>query len=137
MKLGFRLALLCWVLVCLLLSLTQAIGLSHPLPVVGSGPWFDRGGECASDWPTASVVRSMEFDPVHPGSLASVVLDCTGTAGNLAPPGLETHGPPKPIEPRQVAGQASSSKQRHRATFSSKLLAFNRRITELRFCDSL
>jgi hypothetical protein len=79
----------------------------------------------------------MEFDPVHPGSLASVVLDCTGIAGNLAPSGLETHGPPKPIGPRQVAGQAGNSKQRQRATFSSKLLAFNRRITESKFCDSL
>jgi hypothetical protein len=66
MKPWFRLALLCWVLVCLLLSLTQAIGLNHPSPVVGSGPWFDRGRESASDWPTASVVRSMEFDTVHP-----------------------------------------------------------------------
>jgi len=137
MKPWFRLAFLCWVLVCVLLSLTQAIGLNHPSPVVGSGPWFDRGRESASDWSTASVVRRMEFDPVHPGSLASVVLDRTGTAGNLAPPGLETHGPPEPIGPRQVAGQAGSSKQRHRATFSSKLLAFHRRITESRFCDSL
>jgi hypothetical protein len=34
MKPWFRLALLCWVLVCLLLSLTQATGLNHPSPVV-------------------------------------------------------------------------------------------------------
>ena len=60
MKPWFRLALLCWVLVCLLLSLTQATGLNHPSPVVCSEPWFDRGRESASDWSTASVVR-MEF----------------------------------------------------------------------------
>jgi hypothetical protein len=121
------------VLVCLLLSLSQPVGLTYPMQVVDSAPWFDRGREPASDWPTASVVRRTECNRARAGPLASVVLDSVWTAGNLGPPGQDTHGPPEPIGPRQVAGQAGNSIQPPRATFSAKLLAFNRRIQKSRF----
>jgi hypothetical protein len=117
MMLWFRLALVCWLLLCVLLSLTLPVGLNHPLQVVESGPWLNPARECSADWPTASVVRSMEFDPACAAPLASLVLDGAWTAGNLGPPGPETYGPPEPIGPRQVAGQAGNSNQRPRAPF--------------------
>jgi hypothetical protein len=106
MKLWFRLTLVGCVLLCLFLSLPQAVGLNHRLQIVGLRPWFDRGREPASDAPTVSVVRRMRFDQPRAGPLASLVLDCAWTAGNLAPPDPETHGPPEPIGPWRVAGQA-------------------------------
>jgi hypothetical protein len=42
MTTGFRLTLLCLVLLCLLLSLTQPAEFNHLLPIVGSGSWFAR-----------------------------------------------------------------------------------------------
>ena len=39
----FRLTLICWRMLCLLLGLTQPADLNHQLPIVGSGSWFDRG----------------------------------------------------------------------------------------------
>jgi len=78
----------------------------------------------------------MECNQARVGRLASVVLDSVWTAGNLGPLGQDTHGPPEPIGPRQVAGQARNS-QPPRATFSAKLLAFNRRIQKSGFCTSL
>jgi hypothetical protein len=117
MMLWFRLALVCWLLLCVLLSLTLPVGLNHPLQVVESGPWLNPARKCSADWPTASVVRSMEFDPARATPLASLVLDGAWTAGNTGPPGPETYGPPEPIGPRQVAGQAGNSNQRPRAPF--------------------
>jgi hypothetical protein len=95
MKLWFRLTLVCCVLVGLLLSLTPALGLNHPWQVVGSGPWLDRGREPVSDAPTVSVVTSREFDSARAGPRQSLVLDGPLTTDHLAPPGPETHGPPK------------------------------------------
>jgi hypothetical protein len=77
-------------LVCLLLNLSQPAGLHHPSQVAGSGPWLDRGREPASDAPTVSIVRSMEFDPARAGPFGSLVLDFALTAGNISPPGQET-----------------------------------------------
>ena len=95
MKLWFRLTLVGCLLVCLLLSLTRALGLNHPWQVVSSGPWLDRGKEPVSDAPTVSVVTSMEFDSARAGPWQSLILDGALTADHLAPPGPETHGPPK------------------------------------------
>ncbi len=122
MKLWFRLTLVCCLLVCLsmFLSLTQAV-LNQPLQTVGLGPRLDRGGKAASDASTSSLVRCMEFDPARVGSL---VLDRALSA-------------PEPMGRERVADQAGNSNHRHRATFSTKLLAFNRRIEEPRFCNSL
>jgi hypothetical protein len=41
MKLWFFLTIVCWALLCLLLSLSQQAGLNHPLQVAGSGQGFD------------------------------------------------------------------------------------------------
>ena len=135
MKLWFPLTLVCCLLLCLsmLLSLTPAV-LNQPLQTVGLGPPLDRGGKAASDAPTSSLVRCMEFDPARVGSL---VLDRALSAGNISPPGGKTHGPPEPMGRGRVADQAGNSDHRHRATLSTKLLAFNRRIEEPEFCNSL
>ena len=79
MKQWFRLTLVCGVLVGLLLSLTQVVGLNYLSPVVGSGQGFDRGTEPASDVPTVSLFRSMEFHLARAGPLESLVFDCALT----------------------------------------------------------
>src|SRR5882724_11076291 len=135
MMLWFRLALVCRLLLCVLLSLTLPVGLNHPLQVVESGPWLNPARKCSADWPTASVVRSMEFDPARAAPLASLVLDGAWTAGYTGPPGPETYGPPEPIGPRQVAGQAGNSNQRPRAPFSTKILAQTTNFEELGFSN--
>src|SRR6266436_2957516 len=52
MTTGFRLTLLCLVMLCLLLSLTQPAEFDHLLPIVGSGSWFAPHTESATDAPT-------------------------------------------------------------------------------------
>jgi len=135
----FRLtfSLLCWALLCLLLGLNQSADWNYQSHVVSSQPCFDQGKEAASDSPTTSVVGSMEFDPARAGPFGSLVLDGASTAGNMGPPGQESHGPPEPMGPWRVAGQAGNSNQPHRATFSTKLLALNRRIEESGFRNNL
>jgi hypothetical protein len=118
MKLWFRVTLVCCVLVCLLLSLTRVVGLNHPLQVVGSRPWLDRGREPASDAPTVSVVTSMECDSARAGPRQSLDLDGALTADHLAPPGPETHGPPK----TDAALASYRSSQQLKPTPSSNLL---------------
>jgi hypothetical protein len=140
MKLWFRLTLVCCVLLCLFLSLPQAVGLNHRLQIVGSRPWFDRGREPASDAPTVSVVGSMGLDPVRAGPLAPLVLDCAWTAGNLGPPGPEIHGTPEPIGPWRIAGQAVEPATPPAPTstlFFMKLLAQNTNFKESGFHNSL
>jgi len=101
MKPWFSLTIVCWALLCLLLSLSQQAGLNHPLQVADSGPWLDRCSEVASGSPTAAVLRSVEFDPVRAGPLASI-----------GPPGQETHAPPEPIgNLASCQVKAGSSKQ--------------------------
>jgi hypothetical protein len=106
MKRWFYLALVCCLLLCLCLSLPQTVDPNHDLPIVGLRPEFDRGREPASDAPTVSVVTSMRCDQPRAGPLRSLILDCASTAGHLGPPGSKTHGPPGPIGPGRVAGQA-------------------------------
>jgi hypothetical protein len=79
----------------------------------------------------------MAFHLARTGPFGSLVLDCGLTVGNIGPPGQENHGPPEPMGPWQVAGQAGNSNQRHRATLSKKLLVFSRKIEESGFCISL
>ena len=131
----FRLTLVYCVLLCLLLGLIQAVDWNYQ-PVVSSGSLFDRATK-ASDSPTSSVVGSMAFDLARAGPFRSLVLDCGLTAGNIGPPGQENHGPPEPMGPWQVAGQAGNSNQRHRATLSTKLLVFSRTIGESGFSNTL
>ncbi len=128
MKPWFSLTLVRWALQCLLLILSQQACLNHQLQVVGSGQWLDRCREPASGSRTASVVRRTEFDPARAGPLASLVLDGAWTAGNIGPPGQETHGPPEPIGPWRVAGQSRQLKATLKSLFSRKLLASVNRI---------
>ena len=109
MKRWFPLTLVCCLLACLsmLLSLTQAV-LHQPLQTVGLGPRLDLGGKAASDAPSSSLVRCMEFDPAR---VASLVLDRALPAGNISPPGEKTHRPPEPMGRGRVADQAGNSNQ--------------------------
>jgi hypothetical protein len=132
----FRLTLVCCVLLCLLLGLTLAVDRNYP-PVVSSGSLFDRGTQATSDSPTSSVVRSMACDLARAGPFGSLVLDCGLTAGDIGPPGQESHGPPEPMGPWQVAGQAGNSNQRHRATLSKKILVSAEKLKSRGFCISL
>jgi hypothetical protein len=117
MKPRFRLALLCWVLVCLLLSLTQATGLNHPSPVVCSEPWFDRGRESASDWSTASVVR-MEF---RSGSSWISGICCPRLYWDCGQSCSTRPGDPWPTGTDRAAASCRSSRQL-KATPSSNFL---------------
>ena len=105
MKPRFWLSMVCWVLVCLLLSLSQQGGLNHPLRVSNSGQWLDRCRERASGSPTASVFKSTQFDPARARSLTSLVLEDAWPERNIGPPGQETHGPPEDERNLPVAGQ--------------------------------
>jgi hypothetical protein len=93
MTTGFRLTLLCLVLLCLLLSLTQPAEFNHLFPIVGSGSWFTRQTEPATDAPTVSVVRSMQSS-ARAGPRQSLVFSCTLTVVNTGPPGWGRHRPP-------------------------------------------
>jgi|SRR5450631_567262 hypothetical protein len=125
MKLWFPLTLVCCLLLCLsmFLSLTQAV-LNQPLRTVGLGPRLDRGGKAVSDAPTSSLVRGMEFDPARVGSL---VPDRALSAAILVHPAGRPTGHQNrwglrelPIKPALKPPPSS--------TFSTKSLAFNRRI---------
>jgi hypothetical protein len=72
MKPNFWLTVVCWALVCLLLSLQQA-GPYHSLQVSGSSQWLDQCREPASSSRTASVFKSTQFDPARAGPFTSLV----------------------------------------------------------------
>jgi hypothetical protein len=137
MKPSISFTLVCWALVCLLLSLTQQAGLLHPLQVADSGRWLDQGRESASGSPATSVLRSMEIDQARAAPLASLVLDSAWTAGNIGPPGLETHGPPQSMGPWRVAGQSRQLKATTESPCSTKLLTQPAEFEESGFCNSL
>ena len=122
MKPRFWLTVVCWALVCLLLSLSQQAGLNHSSQVSGSSQWLDRCREPASGSPTASVVRSAQFDPARAGPLTSLVLEDAWTEGNIGPPGQEIRRPPEPIRICRLPVKDGSSKQ-EQAAFPRKLLA--------------
>ena len=103
----FRLTLVCFVMLGLLLGLTQAVDWNYQ-PVVSSRSSFDRGTKATSDSPTSSVVGSRVFHLARAGPFQSLVLDCGLTAGDNDPPGQENHGPPEPMGPWQVAGQPAT-----------------------------
>jgi hypothetical protein len=129
----FRLTLICCVLLCLFLGLTQAVDWNYQ-PIVSSGSSSDRSTKATSDSPTSSVVGSMAFHLARAGPL---VLDCGLTAGNIGPPGQENHGPPEPMGPWQVAGQGRQLKPTPSSNLSTKLLVFSRTIEELGFRNTL
>ena len=115
MKPWFSLTIVCWALLCLLLSLSQQAGLNQQLQVADSGQWLHRSKEPTSGSPTASIVRSTEFDPARARPLTPLVLDSVWIAGNLGPPGQKDHGPPEEIGIYRLPLRAGSTKQ-HRAT---------------------
>ena len=124
MKLWFRLTIVCGALLGLLLGLPPPADWNYQSHVVRSGPCFDQGKETASDSSTVSVVERMECAPARAASLESLVLDRAWTASNTSPPGQETYGPAETMGELPV----KPANQRHRATFSTNLLAFDRRI---------
>ena len=106
----FRLTLICCVLLCLFLGLTQAVDWNYQ-PVVSSGSSSDRGTKA----PTSSVVGSMAFHLARARPFGSLVLDCGLTVGNIGPPGQENHGPPEPMDlgklPARPATQTNAIEQ--------------------------
>lgn len=132
MKPWFSLILVCWALLFLLLSLSQQAGLNHPLLVASSGQWLDGCREPASGSPTASVLRSMEFDQAHAAPLESLVLDYALTAVNMGPPGQEIHGPPQSMGPWRVAGQSLQLKATIAAPFLHEIISSSDRILKNR-----
>jgi hypothetical protein len=93
MTTGFRLTLLCLVMLCLLLCLTQPAEFDHLLPIVGSGSWFAPRTESVTDASTVSVARSMQSS-ARTGPRRSLVFSCTLTVVNTGPPGWARLGPP-------------------------------------------
>jgi hypothetical protein len=79
----------------------------------------------------------MEFELAPAEPLASLVLDGEWTAGNIGPPGQETHGPPEPIGPGRVAGQSRQLEATFSYLANTKLLAQPTQLEESRFCNSL
>ena len=96
MTTGFRLTLLCLVMLWLLLSLTQPAEFDRLLPIVGSGSGLDRQTESATDAPTVSVARSMQSS-ARAGPRQSLVFRGTLTVVNTSPPGWGRVGPPAVI----------------------------------------
>src|ERR1700735_2920625 len=96
MTTGMRLTLLCLMMLCLLLSLTQPAEFDHLLPIVGSGSGFAPHTESATDAPTVSVSRSMQSS-AHAGARRSLVFSGTLTVVNTGPPGWGRVGPPAVI----------------------------------------
>ena len=137
MKLWCSLILVGWALLFLLLSLSQQASLNHPLRVAGSGQWLDGGREPASGSPTASVLRSTEFDHARAAPLESLVLDRGLTASNMGPPGQEIDGPPQSLGPWRIAGQSRQRKATIESPFSTKLLVRPTEFEESGFCNSL
>jgi len=137
MKLWFSLTLVCCALVCLFLSFTRVVGLNHPWQVVGSGPWFDRGREPVSEAPTVSLVTSIEFDSARAGPWQSLVLDGALTADHLAPPGSETHGPPKTDEALARYRSTWQLKSTPSSNLRHEIADFQGRIEESGFCNRL
>jgi hypothetical protein len=130
------LILVCCLLVGLLLSLTQAVGLNYLLPVVGSGRWFDQETGPASDASTVSFIRSMEFHPARAG-LESLVFDCALTADNIGPPGQETYGRPGTDGALESCRSSRQLKSTPSNPFSAKLLAQPTEFEQSGFCNSL
>src|SRR5260370_35969612 len=92
----FRLTLICCVLLCLFLGLTQAVDWNYQ-PVVSSGSSSDRGTKATSDSPTSSVVGSMAFHLARALPFGSLFLDCGLTVGIIDPPGEGKLGAPEPM----------------------------------------
>jgi hypothetical protein len=120
MKPWFTLTLAGCVLLCLLLSLSQQTGLNQPLQVASSSQWLDRCREPASGSPTASVVRSTQFDPARAGPLTSLVLEDAWTEGNIGPPVSRPVGHRSRSEFARLPVKAGSSKQQ-RATLPQEI----------------
>ena len=93
---GVRLTLLCLMMLCLVLCLTQPAEFEHLLPIVGAGSWFAPHTESATDALTVSVARSMQSS-ARAGARQSLVFSGTLTAVNTGPPGWGRVGPPAVI----------------------------------------
>jgi len=78
----------------------------------------------------------MEFDSARAAPLISLVLNGGWTAGNVGPPGQETHGPPKPIRAWRVAGQNRQRKATSSYLANTKFLAQPTEFEESGFCNS-
>ena len=124
MKRWLCLTLVCSILLGLLLGLTQGVGLNYPLPVVGSGSWFDRGREPVSDAHAVSfLMPSMRFDPARAAPLKFVVFAFALTAHDIGPPGQQTYWRPD-LMGRSLSFRSKPATQSNAiGPFFAKLLA--------------
>jgi hypothetical protein len=119
----FRLTLICCVLLCLFLGLTQPVDWNYQ-PVVSSGSSFDRGAKATSDSPTSSVVGSTAFHLARAGPFGDLGLDCGLTVGNIGPPGQENHGPPEPMDLGKLPARARQLKPTPSSNLVQKIIGF-------------
>ena len=119
----FRLTLICCVLLCLFLGLTQAVDWNYQ-PVVSSGSSSDRGTKVTSDSPTSFVVGSMAFHLARPRPFGSLVLDCGLTVGNIGPPGQQNHGPPEPMDLGKLPARARKLKPTPSSNLVQEIVGF-------------
>lgn len=130
--------LVCSLLLGLLLGRTQGVGLNHPLPVVGSVSWFDRGREPVSDAHTVwFLMRSMQFDPARAAPLKFLVFDFALTAHNISPPGQETYWRPEWMGPWRVGSPTRRLKAMPSGLFLGKITGSTDQILKSGFCNSL
>ena len=126
MTTGFRLTLLCLMMLCLVLCLTQPAEFDHLLPIVGAGSWFAPHPESATDALTVSVAKSMQSS-ARAGARQSLVFSGTLTAVNTGPPGWGRIGPPAVIAVLascRSGDNAGNSKNQHlQAPFAAKIPA--------------
>jgi len=73
MTTGFRLTLLCLMMLCLVTLPYSPAEFDHLLPIVGAGSWFAPHTESATDALTVSVARSMQSS-ARAGARQSLVL---------------------------------------------------------------
>jgi hypothetical protein len=137
MKQWYGFVLVCWGILCLLLSLSQPIALNDQL---GAEHWksrFARWQESASGSPIVSIARSIACQHLRPGPLHTFVLDDQLTADDMGPPWMDIHGPPGPMRgldelPVKPATQSSNSEPLHEISGSQPTP-----IEESGFCNRL
>ena len=139
MTTGFRLTLLCLMMLCLVLCLTQPAEFDL-LSIVGSGSWFAPHTESATNAPIVSVARSMQSS-ARAGARQSLVFSGTLTAVNTGPPGWGRIGPPAVVAVLascRSGDNAGNSKNQHlQAPFAAKIPAQTTNFQNSGFRNSL
>ena len=125
MKRWLRLTLVSCVLLGLFFNLPQAVGLNHGLQIVGLRPEFDQGKEPDLRRHSLGCQKHEIRSGSHWIPRLSGARICLDYAGNLGPPGPETHGPPRTDRSRascRSSGQPATPTNTSSTLFSANLL---------------